>query len=316
MSVSEDSPGRAQQTHHRERSFRGTSTSIFNFAAFAIVVFAVLLRLYHIHNPLLDHPAWRQGDTASIARNFATLQYNIMYPQTNYDGPPPNYVELELQIVPFLAASLYKVFGVHEIFGRLITLGFSVGTVAVIGLFGRWLFTSASAGLACCVFLRELPGKHLLRPHVYARHRDGLLPDGGALHGHAPGRRGRSVRTAYARTRNGAAHARLSRQARRRRRNRSGHRHAVGARAQRPYDAPHRNAGALSRAALDLVALRHAREPDRRMALGEWHHVLARDSRAQRRVHQLERIRTQAHAISRGARDVARRRCSARSPSC
>ena len=79
---------------------------------------------YDIHNPLLDHPAWRQGDTASIARNFATLQYNIMYPQTNYDGPPPNYVELELQIVPFLAASLYKVFGVHEIFGRLITLAF------------------------------------------------------------------------------------------------------------------------------------------------------------------------------------------------
>ena len=45
-----------------------------------------------------------------------------MYPQTNYDGPPPNYVELELQIVPFLAATLYKIFGVHEIFGRLITL--------------------------------------------------------------------------------------------------------------------------------------------------------------------------------------------------
>ena len=41
-----------------------------------------------------------------------------MYPQTTYNGPPPNYVELELQIVPFLAASLYKVFGVREIFGR------------------------------------------------------------------------------------------------------------------------------------------------------------------------------------------------------
>ena len=123
-----------------------------------IVLLATILRLYHIHDPILDHPNWRQGDTASIARNFAVLQYNIMYPQTNYDGPPPNYVELELQIVPFLAATLYKIFGVHEIFGRLITLLFSVGTVAVVGYFGRWLFSSATAGIAAACFFAIFPG--------------------------------------------------------------------------------------------------------------------------------------------------------------
>jgi 4-amino-4-deoxy-L-arabinose transferase-like glycosyltransferase len=130
----------------------------FQLLLLVIVLFAALLRLKGIHDPLLDHPAWRQGDTASIARNFALLQYNIMYPQTNYDGPPPNYVELELQIVPFLAATLYKIFGVHEIFGRLITLVFSLGTVAVVGLFGRWLFTSALAGLAAAFFYAIFPG--------------------------------------------------------------------------------------------------------------------------------------------------------------
>lgn len=130
----------------------------FTLFLLAIVVFAAVLRLYGIHDPLLDHPAWRQGDTASIARNFAHLQYNIMYPQTNYDGPPPNYVELELQIVPYLAATLYKFFGVHEIFGRLITLVFSLGTVAVVGLFGRWLFSSALAGLAAAFFFAIFPG--------------------------------------------------------------------------------------------------------------------------------------------------------------
>jgi hypothetical protein len=123
-----------------------------------IVLFAVVLRLKGIHNPILDHPGWRQGDTASIARNFAVLQYNILYPQTNYNGPPPNYVELELQIVPFLAASLYKIFGIHEIFGRLITLAFSVGTVAVIGLFARWLFTSSVAGIIAAFFFAVFPG--------------------------------------------------------------------------------------------------------------------------------------------------------------
>jgi hypothetical protein len=123
-----------------------------------IVAFALLLRLSGIHDPLLDHPAWRQGDTASIARNFALLKFNIMYPQTNYDGPPPNYVELELQIVPFLAATLYKIFGVHEVFGRLITLTFSIGTVAVVGFFGRWLFSSVLAGLGAAFFYAIFPG--------------------------------------------------------------------------------------------------------------------------------------------------------------
>ena len=124
----------------------------------AIALLALLLRLHGIHNPLLDHPGWRQGDTAAIARNFARLQFNIMYPQTSYNGPAPNYVELELQIVPFLAASLYKVFGIHEIFGRLIALAFSLATVVSVAYFARWLFDSALAGLIAAFFYAVFPG--------------------------------------------------------------------------------------------------------------------------------------------------------------
>ncbi len=124
----------------------------------AILLLALALRLHGIHNPLLDHPGWRQGDTGSIARNFATLQFNIFYPQTNYNGPPPNYVELELQIVPFLAASLYKMFGVHEIFGRLISIAFSLGTVAVLFFFARRLFAGDIAGVCAAAFYAIMPG--------------------------------------------------------------------------------------------------------------------------------------------------------------
>jgi 4-amino-4-deoxy-L-arabinose transferase-like glycosyltransferase len=123
-----------------------------------VFLIALALRLKGIHDPILDHPGWRQGDTASIARNFYRLQYNIMYPQTTYNGPPPNYVELELQIVPFLAATLYKMFGIHEVFGRLISIAFSVGTVVVIGFFGRWLFSSSLAGLIAAFFFAVYPG--------------------------------------------------------------------------------------------------------------------------------------------------------------
>ncbi len=127
-------------------------------AVVACCVAGLLLRLKGIHAPLLDHPGWRQGDTAAIARNFAELNGNIFFPQTEYNGAPPNYVELELQIVPYLASLLYKMFGVHEVFGRLIAIGFGVGTIAVVGFYGRWLFASGFAGLIAMALYAIFPG--------------------------------------------------------------------------------------------------------------------------------------------------------------
>ncbi len=124
----------------------------------AILVLGLALRLKGIHDPLLDHPGWRQGDTAAIARNFATLEFNPFRPQTDYDGPAPNYVELELQIVPFLAAILYKLFGVHEIFGRSITLAFSLINVGLLAYFARRLFRSPIAGLVAALAFAIYPG--------------------------------------------------------------------------------------------------------------------------------------------------------------
>ncbi|MDP9110381.1 MAG: glycosyltransferase family 39 protein, partial [Candidatus Eremiobacteraeota bacterium] len=123
-----------------------------------VLLLALVLRLKGIHDPLLDHPGWRQGDTGAIARNFALLQFDILHPQTNYNGPPPNYVELELQIVPFLAATFYKIFGVHEIFGRFISIAFSLGTVAVLAYFGRWLFAGELAGIFSALLFAIMPG--------------------------------------------------------------------------------------------------------------------------------------------------------------
>lgn len=124
----------------------------------AILVLGLALRLRGIHDPILDHPGWRQGDTAAIARNFATLDLNPLHPQTDYNGPPPNYVELELQIVPWLAAVGYKLFGMHEIFGRSISIAFSLGTIAVLYAFGRWMFASRAAGLVAALAFAVYPG--------------------------------------------------------------------------------------------------------------------------------------------------------------
>ncbi|HEY5094930.1 MAG TPA: glycosyltransferase family 39 protein [Candidatus Eremiobacteraceae bacterium] len=123
----------------------------------AILVLALLLRLYGIHNPILDHPGWRQGDEAAIARNFAQLHDNILYPQVDYDGPAPNYAELELQIVPFVAAQFYRVFGIHETIARLIVVAFSLAEVWLLYLFGREVF-SRRAGLIAALAYAIAPG--------------------------------------------------------------------------------------------------------------------------------------------------------------
>jgi len=127
-------------------------------ALLAIVLLGLALRLRGVHDPILDHPGWRQGDTAAIARNFATLDLNPFHPQTDYDGPPPNYVELELQIVPWIAALLYKAFGVHEIFGRLISIAFSLGTIVLAGAFARRHFASRTAGIVAALAFAIYPG--------------------------------------------------------------------------------------------------------------------------------------------------------------
>jgi hypothetical protein len=141
-----------------DRNAGATADSWWIVGLAAVVLLALALRLHGLHNPILDHPGWRQGDTAGIARNFARLQYNFMYPQTTYNGPPPNYVELELQIVPFLAATLYKVFGIHEVFGRLITIAFSLATVVTVAHFARWLFAGSIAGIAAAFAFAVFPG--------------------------------------------------------------------------------------------------------------------------------------------------------------
>ncbi len=127
------------------------------WALLAIALLGLALRLYHIHDPILDHPGWRQGDGAAIARNFALLQDNIFYPQTDYDGPPPNYVELELQIAPYVAAQLYRAFGVHEVFVRLVVVAFSVATIVLLYFFGAEL-RSRRAGLIAALLYAIAPG--------------------------------------------------------------------------------------------------------------------------------------------------------------
>lgn len=119
----------------------------------AVFIFVFLLRFIYITNSTAEAGNfWRQADTESIARNFVTQDFNILHPQFNYDGPYPNYVQLELQITTFLIAVLYKLFGFHYWIARLVPIAFFMGSACFVYLIARRFYTQAQALIAVLIY--------------------------------------------------------------------------------------------------------------------------------------------------------------------
>lgn len=88
-----------------------------------IIISGFLARLINIKQPLLEIAMWRQCETASIARNFYYNGMNIFYPQVLWGGASKGYIgETEFHLYPYAVAMLYKLFGVHEYIGRLVSI--------------------------------------------------------------------------------------------------------------------------------------------------------------------------------------------------
>jgi 4-amino-4-deoxy-L-arabinose transferase-like glycosyltransferase len=86
---------------------------------FFIVVAAFAVRLLGIQQPFIDPWSWRQSDVAAIARNYFENGFHFARPQIDWAGNERGYVGTELPILPFVAALLYKSFGVQEWVGRI-----------------------------------------------------------------------------------------------------------------------------------------------------------------------------------------------------
>ncbi len=99
---------------------------------FLILLLAVLVRLWDFTAPYISVHWIKQLQIAPIATNFHQHGYNLLCPETNYSADQPNYIEIEFQLVTWLTALLYNVFGVHEWVGRLVTILFSLGTMILL----------------------------------------------------------------------------------------------------------------------------------------------------------------------------------------
>lgn len=121
-----------------------------------ILAAAAIVRLIGIDSPLVGEHSHRQADTASIARNFHRGGYDFLRPEIDWAGHGPSVVESEFPLYPALVSLAYSVVGVDERAGRLLSVVFSVLSIALL-----WALAHDRVGereaLYAAAFLAVLP---------------------------------------------------------------------------------------------------------------------------------------------------------------
>lgn len=102
------------------------------FSIVLILIVAIIPRVIKIFSPIIGAHSWRQADTAAIARNFYEYDMNILYPRIDWGGNTAGLVECEFPIYQYLLATVYSLFGVDIIFGRFLSIIFSLLTLFFI----------------------------------------------------------------------------------------------------------------------------------------------------------------------------------------
>ena len=96
---------------------------------YLILLFAFILRSYHLAYPAWDYHNWRQTITLMIARDYARHGFPLLHPQVAWlgNGPSdPHYFSAEFSIQSVLAALIYKMFRESDVVARLVTITFSL----------------------------------------------------------------------------------------------------------------------------------------------------------------------------------------------
>jgi 4-amino-4-deoxy-L-arabinose transferase-like glycosyltransferase len=122
------------------------------FAFVCLFLLGAGLRAVYVWRPV-DRPSWREADVAAIARNYYREGMNPFYPRIDWRGDGPGYAEMEFPLFPWSIAVLYKLFGVHEVFGRLLSYLFSLLSLLVFFKLARYLLPPIGAFIASLFFV-------------------------------------------------------------------------------------------------------------------------------------------------------------------
>ncbi len=110
-----------------------------------IIILAFVVRLYRLDSPIADWHSWRQADTASVTRNFIKSGFNPLVP--HYDDMsgvaenpivnPNTFRFVEFPIYNIATYPFYLFFGVFDKYSRLVSVLFSLGSIAFLYLICR-----------------------------------------------------------------------------------------------------------------------------------------------------------------------------------
>ena len=112
---------------------------------FWILILAAVLRFVQIDSPPVGRHAWRQSDTASVARNFHRYDHGFLYPQIDWEIP--GFVEMELPIYPWTASLIYQITGETEAAARMLSILGSLLTIWFLYLIVLRILGRRTAGL-------------------------------------------------------------------------------------------------------------------------------------------------------------------------
>ena len=123
-----------------------------------IFVLAAGIRAVDLNRPADGRlrESWREADYASLARNFYREGMDILRPRIDWRGDGPGFAEMEFPALPWATAFLYRLFGLHEVLGRLLSWIFSLLTLIAFWSLARRLLPDAAA-LVALAFLALSP---------------------------------------------------------------------------------------------------------------------------------------------------------------
>jgi len=128
-------------------------------AAFWIVAWSLLVHVPGITSPLLDYHAHRQCQTASMARDYFRHGMHFFRPETDLFGPS-TWSGTEFPLYSYLLAVGYKLFGLHEILGRLLSVFLTAWSALFLFAFVRRRLGNA-VGLWSALVMCSIPA------HIY-----------------------------------------------------------------------------------------------------------------------------------------------------
>jgi 4-amino-4-deoxy-L-arabinose transferase-like glycosyltransferase len=130
----------------------GSCSTRTNIQLIVLFLAFLLLRLYGITEPLVDMHNVRQTQTAMIARNLLTDNFNILYTRVDWEGDKRGIVVQEFPLYQLIVALTWKIIGRYDIIGRLVSLLFSIIAVLYLFKIARLLFNQRIAYYAVLFF--------------------------------------------------------------------------------------------------------------------------------------------------------------------